>query len=234
MSTHRPKVTFNQRDVDELLALVGRACAICSVRHQVQVHHIVPREKGGLDAIGNGIPLCPNCHDAVHGSQASGRTTRRYTENELLEHRRLAIQRAQRTGSQTTNGTGVVGDSHQQTDREPETFFETSVEVSPKTFSGECPALFTFTAKIVYRGEHEISIQYLWERSDGGVQARPSSLRFDRPGTREVQSTWAIGDSAGQDPTFKPYLGWMRIRLVTSPTVVSNNATFSLTCVPMT
>jgi hypothetical protein len=41
-------------------------CAVCNLRHGVQVHHIVPRHEGGSDDASNAIPLCPNCHSEVH------------------------------------------------------------------------------------------------------------------------------------------------------------------------
>lgn len=83
---------FNQQEVDRLLAATGRRCCICGSLHNVQLHHIVPKEKGGTDEIDNAIPLCPNCHDEVHGSQAIGRTTRSYSTNELKIHRERAIE----------------------------------------------------------------------------------------------------------------------------------------------
>jgi hypothetical protein len=61
-------------------------CCICQARHGVSLHHIVPREKGGSDAIENAIPLCPTCHDEVHGHLGSGRVTRAYSARELRLH----------------------------------------------------------------------------------------------------------------------------------------------------
>ena len=88
-------MTFQQAEVEELLAATGRRCCLCKKLHQVQVHHIVPKEQGGTDDIDNAIPLCPNCHDEVHGRQGPGRTTRSYSPEELKLHRQRAIQRAQ-------------------------------------------------------------------------------------------------------------------------------------------
>lgn len=80
-------MAFDQKEVDTLLAETGRRCCICGTLHKVQVHHIIPRNKGGTDNIDNAIPLCPNCHDEVHSRFALGKTTRDYTADELKLHR---------------------------------------------------------------------------------------------------------------------------------------------------
>lgn len=80
-------MSFNPKDVEALLAATGRRCCICASLHNVQVHHIVPKEQDGSDEIDNAIPLCPSCHDRVHVSPSTGRTTRDYTPGELKLHR---------------------------------------------------------------------------------------------------------------------------------------------------
>jgi len=77
---------FPKKESEELLARTGRRCCICGTLHRVQLHHIIPKSDGGNDRIENAIPLCPNCHDDVHGSYGSGRTTRSYTPDELKLH----------------------------------------------------------------------------------------------------------------------------------------------------
>ena len=84
---------FKQAEVDELLAATGRQCCLCQRMHGVQIHHIEPKEDGGEDVIENAIPLCPNCHDEVHGTYVSGRTTRTYSASELRLHRDRTIER---------------------------------------------------------------------------------------------------------------------------------------------
>lgn len=104
---------FRTREVARLLVETGRRCAICRSLHNVQVHHIRPRALGGTDDIENAIPLCPNCHNEVHGSYALGRVTRRYTEAELREHLRRArelaavLPSADRHGVPNTAQTGL-------------------------------------------------------------------------------------------------------------------------------
>jgi hypothetical protein len=85
-------MSFNQKEAEKLLADTGRRCCICGSLHNVQLHHIIPVEEGGTDEIDNAVPLCPNCHDEVHGRYASGRTTRSYTPNELKLHRKRTIE----------------------------------------------------------------------------------------------------------------------------------------------
>lgn len=45
----------------------GSKCEICGWnRARCDVHHILPRSKGGLNTINNGAVLCPNCHRELH------------------------------------------------------------------------------------------------------------------------------------------------------------------------
>jgi hypothetical protein len=85
-------MAFNQHEIEQLLADTGRRCCICGTLHKVQVHHIIPQEEGGTDDIDNAVPLCPNCHDEVHGRYVRGRTTRTYTPGELKLHRQRTIE----------------------------------------------------------------------------------------------------------------------------------------------
>ena len=86
-------MAFDKSEADNLLAQTGRLCCICKRLHSVQLHHIIPREDGGSDEIGNAIPLCPICHDEAHSVHSSGRVTRRITPGELKQHRQETIQR---------------------------------------------------------------------------------------------------------------------------------------------
>ncbi len=91
-------MSFKQKQVEALLAAVGRRCCICGTLHNVQVHHIVPKEQGGSDQIDNAIPLCPSCHDRVHVKPSRGRTTRDYTAEELRLHRDRVIDQTRFIG----------------------------------------------------------------------------------------------------------------------------------------
>ena len=45
----------------------GYRCALCDCSRYLQVHHAIPRSKGGSNAIQNLITLCDRCHAAAHG-----------------------------------------------------------------------------------------------------------------------------------------------------------------------
>ncbi|MBZ5618728.1 MAG: HNH endonuclease [Acidobacteriia bacterium] len=89
---------FQKNESEALLVATGRCCCICGLRHSIQLHHITPKEGGGTDDIDNAIPLCPNCHSEVHGSHASGKTTRIYTAAELRGHRQHRIEQVENVG----------------------------------------------------------------------------------------------------------------------------------------
>lgn len=45
----------------------GYACALCSDPRTLQVHHFVPRSRGGTNSMHNLITLCSFCHALAHG-----------------------------------------------------------------------------------------------------------------------------------------------------------------------
>lgn len=92
----------------ELLVRTGRMCCICKSHHSVQVHHIVPKSDGGGDEIDNAIPLCPSCHDRVHNSV--GGMTRKYTADELREHRAYTIELIVQAMRPQRNAETTLGD----------------------------------------------------------------------------------------------------------------------------
>lgn len=68
----------------------SRTCQRCSAdggegsEHDLQVHHITPRENGGNDKLSNLITLCVPCHDAVH-TGVSNDEVARYTGDEFFD-----------------------------------------------------------------------------------------------------------------------------------------------------
>jgi hypothetical protein len=55
------------RTVSKIVKRMQMKCCICGWdRCVVDLHHIIPRAKGGPDDISNLTPLCPNCHREVH------------------------------------------------------------------------------------------------------------------------------------------------------------------------
>lgn len=68
--SHRPH--FDQMwagqsyDREEILRRDNLTCQICGHKKQrknLEVHHIIPRAKGGTDSIENLVTLCKHCHD---------------------------------------------------------------------------------------------------------------------------------------------------------------------------
>ena len=103
----------------------------------------------------------------------------------------------------------------------PTPVFElTSVQtqVTPETFSGTCPKQFNFTADITVMGAG--TVEYAWERSDG-APGTPQTVNFASAGTQSVNTSWSLS-SEGEK--------WMRLRITAPSALVSNHATFELTC----
>jgi len=46
-------------------------CAICGKKTKGEVHHIIPRSKGGTDRPENGVFLCEKCHRDLHQGKTS-------------------------------------------------------------------------------------------------------------------------------------------------------------------
>lgn len=47
----------------------GWACALCGRADGLQIHHVVPRGRGGCDEEWNLVTLCPMCHQLAHGER---------------------------------------------------------------------------------------------------------------------------------------------------------------------
>ena len=50
----------------EALKRDGFKCRHCPSRKDLQVHHIVPLEKGGTDDLSNLLTLCDECHKTLN------------------------------------------------------------------------------------------------------------------------------------------------------------------------
>jgi 5-methylcytosine-specific restriction endonuclease McrA len=81
---HKHGVT--RRDLMSLMARQGGACALCGVNLEKERHldHILPRSRGGANAIENYQYLCPKCNQGK-GAQ---------TTEEFLDHCRLVLLKA--------------------------------------------------------------------------------------------------------------------------------------------
>ena len=50
----------------------GWRCALCDSTQYIQIHHVVPRGKGGPQTMQNMITLCADCHALAHGIDLRG------------------------------------------------------------------------------------------------------------------------------------------------------------------
>lgn len=80
---------FSQKDVETALIRCGRHCCLCHkfCGTNIELHHIVPESKGGLDVLDNAIPLCFDCHAEVEHYNPLHPRGRKFTESELKGHR---------------------------------------------------------------------------------------------------------------------------------------------------
>ncbi len=46
----------------QVLERDGFACQICSIKNNLEVHHIIPLRAGGSDGMENLLTLCKSCH----------------------------------------------------------------------------------------------------------------------------------------------------------------------------
>ncbi|ACX51981.1 HNH endonuclease [Ammonifex degensii KC4] len=54
------------RDAREKALCRDGTCVLCGSRKDLQVHHLVPRSKGGTDTPANLVVLCRECHRKLH------------------------------------------------------------------------------------------------------------------------------------------------------------------------
>ena len=46
----------------------GYRCALCDSTKYLQIHHVIPRGRGGSNHVHNLICLCSDCHALAHGT----------------------------------------------------------------------------------------------------------------------------------------------------------------------
>jgi len=90
--------------------------------------------------------------------------------------------------------------------------------VDPSFYSGNCPTTVTSNGVIIANGPGTVS--YRWEDSEGGIKPT-ESVYFSSAGSQSVSTSWPIGLSG----TF-----WVRLRVLSPSEVLSNQATFTLSC----
>jgi hypothetical protein len=96
-------------------------------------------------------------------------------------------------------------------------------EANPPSYSGKCPGLIKFTGKIQASGKGRV--KFTWVGSDGAT-GPVEYLDFEEAGVKHVSTTWTLGDARW----LPSYEGWQEIRILSPNEMVSNRATFKLTC----
>jgi 5-methylcytosine-specific restriction endonuclease McrA len=83
-------MAFSKEIKEAILVKAARHCSICRkfVGLKVEIHHIIPLEKGGKDSVENAIALCFDCHcDAGHYNPKHPKGTK-YSPTELKRHKK--------------------------------------------------------------------------------------------------------------------------------------------------
>jgi hypothetical protein len=99
------------------------------------------------------------------------------------------------------------------------------LSVTPLTYTGLCPAVFTFKGQI-YANRATVA-QYKFIRSDG-VHTEAKTLTFEKEGRQEVTYTWQVGDAA-KLPSFSG-AAVMQVVYPLNVKIQSNEAVFRGTC----
>jgi hypothetical protein len=99
------------------------------------------------------------------------------------------------------------------------------LSVSPLTYSGSCPAIFTFKGRIT--ANRKTAVQYKFIRSDG-VQTEVKTLAFAKPGPQEVTYIWQLGDPV----TLPAFSGAVMMEVVfpINKKIRTNEASFRGSC----
>lgn len=60
---------LSKRERKAIYRREGYRCALCDSTRYLQIHHYVPRGRGGTDSPHNLIALCSDCHALAHGTR---------------------------------------------------------------------------------------------------------------------------------------------------------------------
>ncbi|MGD2250856.1 MAG: HNH endonuclease [Candidatus Methanofastidiosia archaeon] len=82
-------MTFPRNIVEDLLVACHRCCCLCHkyCGTKIEIHHIIPRSKGGQDTLENAIALCFDCHAEVESYNTKHPKGRRFSPSELMRHK---------------------------------------------------------------------------------------------------------------------------------------------------
>jgi len=96
---------------------------------------------------------------------------------------------------------------------------EAWLRVDPPAYAGPCPVTLRFSGRIsAVGGSGTVSYRFL--RSDG-ASAPVSAVTFASPGSKDVETTWMLGQS---------YEGWQALKILDPQEKESERAVFRVTC----
>jgi len=106
----------------------------------------------------------------------------------------------------------------------PPSFAVTSAtaSVDPPSFSGVCPRSKTFNFYAVITVNGPGMVTYRWEGSDGAITPN-QSITFSGPGSQTVSTSWQLWTTGSY---------WQRVHIFSPNETISNQANFTLNCVP--
>lgn len=64
--TRKQRNNFSSKIRLQILERDGEVCKECGHRKATQIHHVMPRSRGGRGVETNGLPLCHECHTQIH------------------------------------------------------------------------------------------------------------------------------------------------------------------------
>ena len=82
-------MSFPAKIADLVLVSSARCCCICHkfCGNKMELHHIVPKGKGGKNTLENCIPLCFDCHAEVGNYNDEHPKGQKFSSEELMKHR---------------------------------------------------------------------------------------------------------------------------------------------------
>jgi hypothetical protein len=102
-----------------------------------------------------------------------------------------------------------------------------TAQAEPAEYDGPCPKMFRFTGVITV--DRPGRVKYRWFHSDGRHRP-PATTFFASPSAHTVRDSWTLGSSSARSH----YNGHVRLRILWPSTGLSDQATFTLRCVPRT
>lgn len=71
---------------DAVLERDGNRCQMCGSTEHLEIHHIMPRHRGGADHPYNLVVLCAACHDRIHHNQISEQAKFTHCQKNLSDY----------------------------------------------------------------------------------------------------------------------------------------------------